>query len=103
MANYYDRYKSFRNDGNISKIPHIKIDIASSDLFIIFNKNKMRLDNLSYKYYGDANYAWLLLMANPQHGSLEFDIPDNVTFRIPYPLQDAIHRYETKVKEYLKN
>ena len=60
----------------------------------------MRLDSLSYKYYGDANFGWLLMMANPQYGSMEFDIPDRVIFRIPYPLDSAILRYETKVNEY---
>ena len=103
MADYYDRYKSFRVDGNIMKIPSIKIDFASTDLNIVFNKNKMRLDSLSYKYYGDANYGWSLLMANHQYGSMEFNIPDGVMFRIPYPLQSAVQRYETKVKKYLEN
>lgn len=99
--NYYDRYQSFRIDGDILKVPFIKIDIENTDLYIQFNKSRMRLDNLSYRYYGDPNYAWLLMLANPQYGSMEFDIPDNVVFRIPYPLQSAIQRYETKVQDYL--
>jgi hypothetical protein len=101
MANqYYDRYKSFRIDGEVKKIPFIEIDKQSTDLYITFDKSKMRLDTLSYKYYGDANYGWLLLLANPQFGSMEFEIPDNVVFRVPYPLQTAILRYENKVNEY---
>ena len=97
---YYDRYKAFRRDGKFVKIPNIEIDNESTDLYIVFNKSKMRLDTLSYKYYGDANYGWLLMMANPSYGSMEFEIPDNVEFRIPYPLETAIIRYETKVNEY---
>lgn len=100
MTNYYDRYKEFRRDGNIMKIPQITIDTYNTDLFITFDKTRMRLDSLSYKYYGDANFGWLLMMANPQYGSMEFDIPDRVIFRIPYPLDSAILRYETKVNEY---
>jgi hypothetical protein len=41
------------------------------------------------------------MMANPQFGSMEFDIPDNVLFRIPYPLTTALIRYEDSVKEVL--
>ena len=100
---YYDRYNSFRIDGTITKIPSIRIDTYNTDLYIIFDKNRMRLDSLSYKYYGDANYAWLLMMANPQYGSMEFDIPDKVMFRIPYPLDSALLRYEMKVKEKMNS
>lgn len=103
MAGYYDRYKEFRRDGKILKMPPITIDTYNTDLFITFDKTKMRLDNLSYKYYGDPNFGWLLMMANPQYGSLEFNIPDRVAFRIPYPLDSAILRYETKVNEYFND
>ena len=103
MSNqYYDRYESFRTDGEIKKIPLIKIDTESTDLYINFNKSKMRLDTLSYKYYGDANYGWLLMLANPHLGSMEYEIKDGVLFRIPYPLQTAILRYEKSVENYLK-
>lgn len=103
MSNdYYDRYKSFRADGEIKKFPPVEIDKYSTDLYIRFDKSKMRLDTLSYKYYGDANFGWLLMLANPQFGSMEFDIPDNVLFRIPYPLQTAKLRYEKNVAKYLK-
>lgn len=101
MANYYDRYQSFRVDGEILKVPFTKIRRDSTDLFITFDKSRMRLDTLSYKYYGDANYGWLLMMANPQFGSMEFEIPDKVSFRIPYPLTTALIRYEEEVKRVL--
>lgn len=99
-ADYYDRYKQFRVDGEIKKIPFLPIDKEDTDLYITFDKSKMRLDNLSYKYYGDANYGWLLMTANPHLGSMEFDIPDKSLFRIPYPLQTAILRFERKLNEY---
>lgn len=101
MVNYYDRYQSFRLDGQLLKVPFTKIRNESTDLYITFDKSRMRLDSLSYKYYGDANYGWLLMMANPQFGSMEFDIPDKVLFRIPYPLTTALIRYEDSVKEVL--
>ena len=97
---YYDRYKQFRIDGEVKKIPFLTIDKETTDLYVTFDKSKMRLDSLSYKYYGDANYAWLLMMANPQFGSMEFEIPDKVLFRIPYPLQTATLRYERAINKY---
>ena len=100
MTDYYDRYKMFRKDGKILKIPKIDIEVSTSDLFVVYQKDKMRFDNLSYKYFGDANFGWLILMANPHLGSLEFEIPDKSLLRIPYPLDSAILRYETKVNEY---
>jgi len=101
MEEYYDRYKSFRVDGNFLKMPFMKIEYESDDLYIMFDKSKMRLDSLSYKYYGDANYGWLIMMGNQQYGSMEFDIPDKVLLRIPYPLQSAILRYEREVRKKL--
>lgn len=98
---YYDRYDSFREDGDIKVVPFLEIDDASTDLFITFNRGTMRLDTLSYKYYGDANYSWLLLQANPHLGSLEFRIPNGVQFRIPYPLSSALSRYESAYQAYI--
>ena len=49
---YYDRYESFRSDGNISIVPFIEIDVSATDINITFNKSTMRMDTLSYKYYG---------------------------------------------------
>ena len=96
---YYDRYSAFRSNGKVGYIPNLKIESASSDLYITYDRNKMRFDSLSYKYYGDANFAWLILMANPQYGSLEFKVPNGVKLRIPYPINSAIARYEKSVSE----
>lgn len=97
---YYDRYESFRSDGNIDIVPFIEIDNTSTDIVITFRKSTMRMDTLSYKYYGDPNYGWLILQANPQYGSLEFSIPDGVPLRIPYPLNTAKTRYESGIQKY---
>lgn len=97
---YYDRYESFRSDGNIDIVPFIEIDNTSTDIVITFRKSTMRMDTLSYKYYGDPNYGWLILQANPQYGSLEFSIPDGVPLRIPYPLNAAKTRYENRIQKY---
>jgi len=97
---YYDRYQSFRSDGNIEIVPFIEIERYDTDIDIVFNKSSMRMDNLSYKYYGDPNYGWLIMQANPQYGSIEFMIPNGVSLRIPYPLNTAKTRYEQGIEKY---
>lgn len=97
---YYDRYKRFRGNGNYAVIPFISIPVYDTDLYITFDKAKMRLDNLSYKYYSSPDYGWLIMLANPGLGSMEFLIEDGARMRIPYPIDTAISRYETGVSDY---
>jgi len=97
---YYDRYSKFRSDGQVKLLPFLKIDEEGSDLYIVFEKDTMRFDNLSYKYYGDPDYAWLILQANPQIGGYEYSILDGTVLRIPYPLSSAINRYEASISAY---
>jgi hypothetical protein len=44
----------------------------------------------------------LILQANPQYGSLEFNIPDGSELRIPYPLNAAIDGYQKSIERYNK-
>lgn len=98
----YDRYNRFRVDGKISVPPFIKIFPKSSDFFETYKKGLTRLDNISYDYYGDPSYDWLILMANPELGNLEFEIPDGATLRIPYPLALTIENYANQIERYIK-
>jgi hypothetical protein len=97
---YYDRYEQFKSDGVCRIVPFIKISTDETDLYINYNKSLMRLDRLSYEYYSDPNYAWLILLANPKQGSMEFEIKDNAVLRIPYPLSTALKRYESAIESY---
>lgn len=102
MAEYYDRYKFFRKDGFVEPtVPFIKIPVSDTDIYISFNTFTMRMDTLSYKYYGDANYSWLILNANPSISSYEYRIMNGTRVRIPYPLDSALARYEENAKRYL--
>ena len=96
----YSRYKSFIVDGAYKKVPFIKIPVNGTDCYEFYEYGKTRLDLLSYQYYNDPNYAWLILQANPQYGSLEYKLDNNVRLRIPYPLDSAIQRYDDEVKKY---
>lgn len=96
---YYDRYKAFRNGNEFKIVPALKIPYSDSDLYITYDRDSMRMDTLSYKYYGDPNYGWLILQANPHLGSMEFEIPNRSTMRIPYPLATAIQGYEQAIND----
>lgn len=101
--NTYDRYSKFRENGAIKIVPFIKIPKKSTDIYITYEKGKTRFDIESYKYYNDPNYGWLILMANPELGSLEYLIPNKATIRIPYPLATTITQYQGSVDSYVKN
>ena len=96
----YNRYKQFTNNGAINLVPFIKIPETSSDYYVRYETNKTRLDLLSYEYYNDANFGWLILQANPEVPSLEFNIPNNTVIRIPYPLNAALASYNNGVAKY---
>ena len=40
------------------------------------------------------------MMANPEYGSLEFNIPDGAVLRIPYPLNITIENYNNAIEIY---
>ena len=98
----YNRYKSFISNGKFKKVPFIKIPVRNTDCYTYYEAGKTRLDLLSYQYYNDPNYGWLILQANPSYGSLEFKIENNSKIRIPYPLEIVIQGYEEDIKKYDK-
>ena len=96
----YDRYSQFRQDGSISIVPFAKVPEKDTDFFETYYRGQTRLDILSYQYYNDSNYGWLIMQANPQYGSIEFEIPDMAKLRIPYPLSQSIQDYRASIEEY---
>lgn len=98
----YNRYKNFISDGSYYKIPFVKVPERSTDCFVYYEVGKTRLDLLSYQYYNDPNFGWLILQANPECGSLEFLLDNGIKLRIPYPLESAIQGYEEEIAKYDK-
>lgn len=96
----YDRYTRFRVNGSIKIIPGITIDPKSTDYFETYTLGLSRLDIISSEYYGDPNYDWLIMLANPEYGSLEYNIPDGSVLRIPYPLSTTLENYNNKIDLY---
>lgn len=101
MRVYFDRYKEFRTNGEIKVLPFIRLQEKSSDLRVLYKQGRDRLDILSQRYYGNPFHGWLILLANPQFGGLEFDIPDNEVINIPYPFRDSIQEYTDKVQRHI--
>lgn len=78
-----------------SKRPFIqpvrKINSASSDILHEY-KSPENIDNLAYKYYGNATYGWVIMLANREY-PFEFAIPYGVTLRIPFPLERVFQEW----------
>ena len=98
----YDRYNRFTMNGKSLIVPFIKIAEKDTDLYTYYKVGQTRLDLLSYQYYNDANYDWIILQANPQYGALEYKIPDGARLRIPYPLSTTLVKYNEGIDEYEK-
>lgn len=96
----YNRYSRFYNNGTYSIVPNITIQKKSSDYYSEYNCQSNRLDNISYYYYGDPNYDWLIMMANPEYGSMEFSIPNGTMLRVPYPLKETLDLYNDAINIY---
>ncbi len=100
MAKYYDRYEKFKVNGKNETLPFIKIPIAQSDKQIIYELGKTRLDKVSQTYYNNPYHGYLIMLANPIYGGLEFNIKNNDIIRVPYPFDSAIERYINEVNKY---
>ena len=100
MAQYFDRYANFRENGQIRPLPGITIPRVDSDKLAVYKKGVSRLDKISNTYYNNPYSGWLILLANPQFGGLEFNIPDMSPIRVPFPYDNAVQRYINEVKTY---
>ena len=100
MAQYYDRYEKFKTNGVIRPIPGIRIPEAASDKKIVYKLNQTRLDKVSEKYYNNPYHGFLIQMANPQYGGLEFDVPDRAIIRVPFPFESAIERVISAIERH---
>jgi nucleoid-associated protein YgaU len=85
----------------VELLPFTKYQSQESDREIIW-KTGNRLDLISYEYYQDTNYDWLILLANPDVPSLEFEIEEGTTLIIPYPLDQALDQFKYQLYEYNK-
>jgi hypothetical protein len=97
---YYGRYQDFEVDGGFRIVPGIEIPIKNTDKYVQYRRGKDRLDKLSQEYYDTPLFGWLILQANPESNSVEFDIPDNTLMRIPFPLTESLQDYKKGIELY---
>ena len=103
MSNtFFDRYKSFKDNGSMKPIPGIKISPKQTDKKVVYKKNRTRLDKLSFEYYNNPTYGFLIMLANQKFGGLEFNIKDGEVIRIPYPLETTLEQYNSEVKKHFR-
>jgi hypothetical protein len=100
MARYFDRYRNFRFNGEMKPLPMLKIPEIPSDKRIVYKLGQTRLDKLSNSYYNTPYCGWVIMLANPEFGGLEFNIPDQSILRVPFPFESAISRYTEEINKY---
>jgi hypothetical protein len=100
MAGYFDRYEEFRDGNKVKLIPGLKLPLEGTDKKVVYKQGVSRLDKISMEYYGAPFYGWLIMMYNRSLGAMEFDIPNNEIITVPFPLNSALSRYVTAVKEH---
>lgn len=69
-----------------------KIDVDSSDIYIITNET-MYLDSLAYKYYKDVTYWWIIALAN-NIGKGKLSVPAGIQLRIPGNILKILNDYK---------
>ena len=103
MSVYYNRYYKMTNEGGKPKtMPFITLSEKSSDKFEVYKKGVTRFDKLSQKYYGNPLHGWLIMLANPSYGGLEFIIEQGEIIRIPFPFTNTLQEYEDAVNTHIK-
>ena len=98
MNQYFNRYDYFLEDGEFKIVPGIEIPMKSTDKFVQYKKGKTRLDKISQDNYGSPLFGWIIMLANPKLGSVEFEIPDNSLVRVPFPLINSLQDYKNAIE-----
>lgn len=97
----FDRYSAFRKEGIIEQPPFVQFTVNPADKYEEWIEGSSRLDKISLKYYSSPLYDWAILFANPEYIT-EFDIPDGVIIRIPFPLERVLFEYKVKIAKKIE-
>jgi hypothetical protein len=96
----YNRYADFILNGQQTVVPYITLPPKTSDRRYIYKVGMSRMDKVSQQYYGTPTFGWLILLANPQYGGQEWNIPDGSILTIPYPLVTSLQDYRTELNNH---
>ena len=93
----YDRYGTFLINGVQTVVPYIELPSKTTDKRYIYKMEQSRLDKISQQFYGSPTFGWLILLANPQFGGQEWNIPDGAMLTIPFPLISSLQDYKSQL------
>jgi hypothetical protein len=97
---YWNRYSDFLINGEQTVVPFVQLPQKTTDKSYIYKTARSRLDVVSQEYYNSPLYGWLIMLANPLAGNVEFEIPNNFFIRIPFPLIVSLQDYKSGVELY---
>jgi hypothetical protein len=97
---YYNRYNGFVINGEQTVVPYINLPSKTTDKKYIYRINQSRLDKISQQYYGAPYFGWLILVANPTYGGLEWNISDGTILTIPFPLVASLQDYKNTLDNH---
>lgn len=95
---FYGRYDQFLVEGKQTIVPYITLPQKVSDKNYIYRIGISRLDKISQEYYGSPAFGWLIMVANPNFGGEEWNIPDGSVLTIPYPLIASLQDYKNQLE-----
>lgn len=93
----YNRYSTFLINGSQTVVPYITLPSKTSDKRYIYRTDQSRMDKISQEYYGSPTFGWLIMLANPKYGGLEWNIPDGTIITIPFPLISSLQDYKNEL------
>ena len=97
---YYNRYNDFVINGEQTVVPYVNLPYKNTDKNYIYKIGQSRLDKVSQQYYGTPYFGWLILLANPISGGLEWNINDGTILTIPFPLVASLQDYKNALDNH---
>ena len=97
---YYNRYGTFLFEGQQSVVPYVNLPSKTTDKVYIYKEGVSRLDKISQQFYNTPYFGWLIMMANPQYGGVEWNITDGAVLNVPFPLIASLQDYKIALDTY---
>ena len=97
---YYNRYQNILLNGEQTVVPYVTLPTKPTDKRFIYRQGRSRLDKVSQEYYGTPYFGWLIMIANPNYGGLEQNIPDNTKLVVPFPLVASLQDYKSALDNH---
>lgn len=101
MADIGNIYEIFRQGETWSSIPFVAVPNLDTDKQTTYIPGQSLLTKISNFYYGNPYMGKFILAANPEVGPDEFAIEEEVSLRIPFPLDIALQYYKNELQIYL--